>query len=597
MITAAATEAQAAFDCSTVNPGRTSWGVTGVGSTAFAANAKVNPSILCVPTGGSGYSASVPPTTDLPLGNIDGSAGCEQVYNIQSQLTFSSTYTYPPASSIGVECIRGSFSFLNTNYAGFAANSLLDVGNDILVQSNSGLLFITFNSLAVLGVSGFNNDISLKANSALQVADFPALTLINGKLEVISNGSLTDLTGFPSLTDISNSLTIASNPMLDLVLGEFPALTAIGANLDVTGNNAMSTLVLPALGSVSATLASTGVTIYSNDLTTLDLSALAVLDGGFGITSEPNLMGNDITPFVAPIATIGGHFLISNNPSLDHLNAFAVFTKMTGELTINNNDAMTDITGISGVTAVGAGVTVRGQASLPTVDFPSVTALSHLEIRDNDMMTALGFASLVALTTELKMYGNAALPDVGLTTVGFPVLAAIGTQLNIQSHPAMTDLVFPALAAMGWQLWVGHNTALTTVSFPALLGIGGELHLNNNTALPAIGGPLLADPGFPVLNTVASRIYLDHNTALAYFRLPSLTAITAPIGGGSAQVWVKYNTAMARFVLDNWVDPAGVCGPGGPGLSLITAKANMGVCADLFAFPGCGLFVGVSCTP
>lgn len=585
MIAAAATEAQAYIDCSATYPTSAMWGSGGYGTTGTIGTVTIVPGAAC-DTG----------TNTIPLGNLDGFTCPNQVKGINATVVrMDSTQTYAAVTSIDLECLRGTLYVNSTNLAELHADSLTMVGNDILVESNSGLNDATFDGLVDMGTTGNSNDIVFKSNPGLLAVNFASLKTIAGSLEFSSNGALPNLTGFPLLTDIANYLKIFNNPMLDMVMGEFPSLTVIGAYLMVSGNPSLTTLEIPSLGAVSAMLGGTGILLNANNLMSLDLSGLVILDHTFAIISEPNLMNAGIVPLTLPM--VGTHVTFSNNASLDTLGAFASITDIGGDLTIDNNDVLVDITGISGVANIGGGLTVRGQAALPTVNFPTIPALNRLEIRDNDMMVTMGFASLAAIGTELNMYGNAALPDVGLTTVGFPVLAMIGTQLNVQAQTAMTDLVFPALAAMGWQLWVSYNPALTLVDFPALAAIGGELHFNNNVALPAIGGPLVGAPGFPVLGAIAKRIYLDNNTALAYFRLPALTVINAPIGGTAPQAWIKVNTAMTRFVLDTWADPAGACGPGDPSLARISAQANMGVCPDLTAIKTCFAGIVLTCIP
>ncbi|MCB9787916.1 MAG: hypothetical protein H6744_14625 [Deltaproteobacteria bacterium] len=588
MLSATAGEARAAIDCSTVNPGGVIWGSAGLGSTGATGTVKVNPGITCVAMGNTGYSPSG--TTDLPLGNIDGTTGCEQVVNVQGTLSFPSTFTYPADSTLGVECIRGSFSMVGSNYALVAANALADVGDDILIQNNPGLLAITFNGLVTLGTAGTSNDISIKSNASLGDAQFNALTLIFGKLEIISNGTWGDLTGFGALTAIGNSLEISNNDMLDLLQGEFPALTVIDGSLKVSGNDIMTTLALPALGGISARLTSPGLTINANDLMVLDLSGLVVMPRSVAISSEPNLMDAGITPWA--LGAIGGSLTFSNNLSLDNLNAFASIATIAGDLNIDNNDALTSITGIASITALGGALLVRGNSSLTAVTFPTITTATRIELRDNDLMATLGFPSLLTLTTELRVHGLIALPDIGITTTGFPVLANLGTQFYMHATSNLTGLSFPSLAATGWRFWLSSNDDLAVLDFPALATIGGELHLDDNPALTAVGGPLVGDFGFPALVSTEGKIFVENNTTLGYFRLPSLTTLSTAATTVASPISVRFNTAMTRFVIDNAADLAGICsGPplvfNAASVSTITGKANLGACTDLASLAGC----------
>ncbi|MEZ4266619.1 MAG: hypothetical protein R3F39_09595 [Myxococcota bacterium] len=535
----------------------------------------------------------------IPLDRLTGAGGCPVACGVNATfLRFTSAYAYPPGGVTmdpAVTCVRGTLSAISTNLTDLTADSVTVLGVDLLIQSNASLTAVSFMALPTIGTAGISNDLLITSNPALEGVDFSSLGTIFGKLEITSNGLLPNLGTLAGLTAVLGAIKIWNNATLDLPFAELAALTVAGSGIEVSGNPAMATLDLSALTLVG--FASSGsVTINANALVLLDLSGLMAVQSGISVTSEPNLFALSPAAWVLP--AVAKSLVIANNPSLLDLNVLTSILAVGQDVLIDNNDALGSITGLGGtLAAVGAQLTVRGNGALPAVSFPVLPAVGRLELRDNDAMVALGFDVLAAVTGEVRIEGNASLPDVGVGTVGFPMLAMTSGQVYVHDNDAMTALVFPALAAIGWQLWVSYNPALTLVDFPALAATAGELHFNNNTALPAIGGPLVGDPGFPVLGAVAKRIYLDSNTALAFFRLPALAAITSPIGGTAPQAWVKFNTALTRFVLDTWVDPVGFCGPGGPGLNTITAKANMGVCADLFAIPGCGFFVAVTCTP
>ncbi|MEZ4266624.1 MAG: hypothetical protein R3F39_09620 [Myxococcota bacterium] len=459
VIAVTATEAQAWVDCSTVVPLADTWGSGGLNTSGTIATVKIDPALPC---GLAGL------TTTLPLAHFDGSACLPQIKGINATVVrFDSSFAYPAVTRFDLVCGRGTLYVNSTNIAVFNADFLTTLGNDILVESNAGLNTATFDGLVDMGTAGSSNDIVFKSNPGLTAVSFAKLETIAGSLEFSSNGALPALTGFPLLTDIANYLKIYNNALLDMVLGEFPVLSTIGAYLMVSGNPSLTTVDIPSLGSVSAMLGGTGILLNANNLISLDLSGLTILDRTFAITSEPNLMNAGIVPLT--LNTVGTHVTFSNNLSLDNLNAFATITDIGGDLTIDNNDVLTDITGISGVANIGGGLTVRGQAALPTVNFPTIPSLNRLEIRDNDMMVNMGFASLGVLTTEVKVEGNLTLPDIGGVTVGFPALGWVGTQIYIHGNAAIASVAFPVLFKLGWRAWAKFNPSLVAWATGAIL--------------------------------------------------------------------------------------------------------------------------------
>lgn len=474
MIAATASEAKAAFDCSVVNPGGVSWGSGGVGSTGFTGAVAVRPGLACVPLLGTGFSPGG--TTDLPLGNIDGSPLCEQVVNVQGTLNFpaGAFYIYPANTAVNLECVRGALNVVKSNIVNFSADSLTDVGNDIYVESNSALLDVTFDTMTMMGVTGFDNDIVIKANPGLLSVSFPVLDTINGKLQVISNGTLPDLNGFPSLIMVSSLFKIDNNALLDLNHGEFPVLDAVGGSFQVSGNNDMTVVSLPTLTTIASQVSGPGLLITNNNLTDLDLSGLVDMNRSFILTREPNLMNAGIVPMNALFTHInsGGGLVISLNDSLDNLNAFSTLTDVAAEVLIDSNDVMTSIAGLAGLNTIGGSLTVRGNDALTDFSFPNIVILDRLEMRNNISLIDFGFPTLTIIGSDLTMHGNTMLPDVGLTTVGFPLLDTVTTQIYIHANTSMTSFNLPALTVIGWKLWVEYNYALANVALPALTRIG-----------------------------------------------------------------------------------------------------------------------------
>jgi len=163
-----------------------------------------------------------------------------------------------------------------------------------------------------------------------------------------NNALLANLDGLKYIQKVDGDLRLTDNPKLGAIdLGE---LTTVGGALVVTSSGA------PSLGFAQLTKVGR-VEIGSNPaLTTVR---------GFSAT------------------TIGGDFILRANPLLSQLGTMSSLTTISGALTIDDNDALVDLAGLTGtMQRVSGTVTISGNANLT-----GLGSLSHA--------TAIGTSSIV----------------------------------------------------------------------------------------------------------------------------------------------------------------------------------------------------------
>jgi hypothetical protein len=411
------------------------------------------------------------------------------------------------ASLASLEGLEGLDSAYRVDVDGNA--SLHDLrGLDGLTSAND----VYIHDGALTSLAGLD---ALTAVEGLTVLHIPSLTTLDG-LGALESGDLaftdvgiTDTAGLRSLAE--GMLTFEDDPALTTIAA--PSLTS--TSLVVERNPSLTSFALPNLAWADAitiddddalpsldgldALATVGdLTITDNaSLTTLaGLGSLTTVSGALDVSDDPSLIAVDGLTALAS----AGDVAFVRDPALTSFDGFAASD--LGSLTIEFDDALTDLTGLDSLTTVTGDVVVRDNAALVSLaGLGGLQTAGEVDIQDEPALTDLsGLASLTTVDTFHVF-------DTGITTLAGPPLAtvddyalerdsslrnldgfgapAIGTWLKFYDCDALTDLAgLASLTTIDGSLVFDDDDALTTLAgTEALRTINESLWIENNDGL------------------------------------------------------------------------------------------------------------------
>jgi Receptor L domain len=223
-------------------------------------------------------------------------------------------------------------------------------------------------SLVMLNGLNSVNELDLD-HTGLTTIDSKRPIGIYGKLTVTGNAKLTNLKQL-SFETASTGILIDGNTVLATLdpLGlDDPKLAEVDGDIAITGNAALTQVPLKNLTKVTGALTITGNTVVK----TVDLSNLATT-GHVELADNPQL--TSLTGFAA--TTINGDFAIRNNTALTTLGTMSSLYRVTGNLTIDGNAALTNLAAFTtSVKFVDLMLTITNNQNL--VD---LGALKHLQL-------------------------------------------------------------------------------------------------------------------------------------------------------------------------------------------------------------------------
>jgi len=280
--------------------------------------------------------------------------------------------------------------------------------------------------------------------------------------------------------------------------------------------------------------------ISGNDITNLDSLYVLQKVGALRITFNPVLTDisglSNLTAIEANCSGANGLDISSNNllPNLDGLSSLG---SINTTLTISSNTMLANIDGLSHLNTVGssddpfAGIEIENNASLENVDGLSgfSTIASGLTISGNPGLTNLeGLRNTTTIGGHLEIAHNDALTSVD----GLRNLATIGLYLSVEYNSHLTSLA--GLAN------VNHIGQWNTP--------GMSLVVSNNDLLPSLNG-------LQGLDTIPGTATIEGNEVLTNLNgLSSLRTFSLPGGGAS------YNSGIRIASNNSLVDVSGISG-------------------------------------
>ena len=298
----------------------------------------------------------------------------------------------------------------------------------------------------IIEVTG--NIIIQQNGSLVNLTGLDSLQSIGGYFSVINNGSLTTLENFPVLQTIKGAFLAKNHDNLS-TLGSFPVLQSIGGYFSVNNNNSLTTLGnFPALTSIGTGITSSSRNnvsiVIENNLILSDCYALTeFLPGGThavsgsvtiqnnaSVCTNQSTLDNTIyrdsiivetqTEVDALITTLSGKTIIDGNltigytdgrlSNIDSLTPLNNITHITGNLIIQQNGSLIDLSGFNSLRTIGGYFSVNNNDSLTFLgDF---SALTSIGTNNDGKSIVVEGNSLLAYCCALKEFRSGGIHQV-----------------------------------------------------------------------------------------------------------------------------------------------------------------------------------------
>jgi hypothetical protein len=353
-----------------------------------------------------------------------------------------------------------------------------EVGGDLTI---TGFEITDLNELSVITSIGGDLIIGNEYFNSPPLVSLDGLrnvTFIGGNIEMVYNETLTDLSGLESLAYLGGSLMLRENTAL-VNLSGLEGLASIGEGVEVVDNSILASLAgLDNVNSIGWYLNLN----YNPYLTNLD---------GLG-----NL-------------TSAGGLWIDDNHALTSLTGLDGLTYLTGGLYIYNNWVLPGLAGLEGLTSVGYALEIAGNHTLTDLNgLNNVTSVGeNLEIRDNRGLTSLsGLESLISIGQDLNIDGNDSLASL----TGLENLASVGGALAIYNNPVTSLTGLSNVNYVGGFLFIYYNNNLYDLTgLDNIDSIGDNLSIIDNSSLESLSGLDNIAPGSITDLTIRNNISLS----------------------------------------------------------------------------------------
>jgi len=176
----------------------------------------------------------------------------------------------------------------------------------------------------------------------------------------------------------------------------------------------------------------TDVNNFISNYCTNFLGFLTIIDNNDGVANI-----TDLSP-LATLTSVGQRLLIRNNFSLTSLNGLQALTAVNGSggLLLLNNTVLTDVSALSNLTTIGAGLTIQSNNMASLNGFGNLSSIGgSLTISNNDLLTDItSLSSLTSINGNITVNLNDVLTSLsGLENIDPTTIAS--------PNPALDDLI------------------------------------------------------------------------------------------------------------------------------------------------------------
>jgi len=388
----------------------------------------------------------------------------------------------------------------------------------------------------MLGANRITGDVSI--HGGLDLSALSSLEHIDGRLQIVSNPTLTNLDMLARLQSITGELDITDNDALTDIQG-LRHVTTLSGTLSFAENDAL--LDLQGLSGLSDALGT--LSVRSN-------GAMTSLVGLTNLTSVGTLeiRSNPALPGLAGLEALreADGVWIQDNGALANLDGLSNL-EQANNLLLQSNDALVNVDGLGALKgslgAAGIYVTILSNAAMGRFRLNSLLSAESISVSDTEL-TSLELSSLESVNTlaidhnaalvglnlgSLKSVGTLSLGDNGLTNLdgiaklqtthdidlsynpslanveGLAQLTKVDGTFEIINDPKLTSLTLSGLSEAG-RLMLERNDALTTLSLPSLKRVG---------TLSFFMHPALTDlNGLSSLQTISDSLSIEQSAVL-----------------------------------------------------------------------------------
>ena len=435
-------------------------------------------------------------------------------------------------------------------------SNIIRIRGNLIMSRNRQLANLNgLHNLQTIAMGNFD----LETNNRLTRLDFPALHTIEGYFRIWDNAQLTTLGNFPALQSIEGHFRVWDNDRLT-TLGNFSALRSISEYFSVFENNRLTTLGnFPALTniglgfynvfvpSLARNLNNVSVVVEYNPKLSDDLvrsELMKFFPGGssavrghifinrikkrtyFGdITVRTQAELNALFTTLIGIDTIDGDLTIGYSSSITDLIALSNISHITGNLIIERNRRLVNLTDLNNLQTIGGYVDVNNNLFITALNFSKLqTVRGYVEVNNNSRLTTLGnFSKLQTMGRFFRVWENNRLTTLG----NFSALRSIGEHFSVFENDRLTTLGnLSALTSIG----IGFYNVYVPTLFRKLNRV--SLVVEYNPGLPDdlvrselmkfLPGGSSAVRGHIFINRIKKRTYLGDITVSTQAELNAL---------------------------------------------------------------------------
>ncbi len=323
-------------------------------------------------------------------------------------------------------------AFVNTFFGCDSLPGGLTINGASTITDLSGLSFINHigDNLIIQNTQGISD-----------LSGFQNLQTVAGQLRLISNNNLTSIAQLAQLISVDGELRISSNQNLPNING-LEQLTSVNGNLNISYNP-----LLADCAGICMLINNSGVngstSIFNNPSQCSSLTEVSTFCSTSDCPSGDVILTtqSEVDAFVATFSScdsLSGDLFINGNNNITDITDLSFISYVGGDLKFENSNSITSLDGLQNITGVGGDLRIYNNQKLENIDALSLvdTVFGQLNISYNDSLSQLnGIIDIAMIATNITVRFNQSLTDCdGLC--GIINDSRFGGSLNISSNPS-----------------------------------------------------------------------------------------------------------------------------------------------------------------
>ncbi len=211
---------------------------------------------------------------------------------------------------------------------------------------------------------------------------------------------------------------------------------------------------------------------------------------GTSINGDLVISGSDITDLtpLLMLVSVNGHLSIDYNDALMNLDGLSSIASVGGRIWIAHNNVLTNIDGLSKIpSVVGGGLSIFSNDALTNIDgLSNITSVRYVEISYNSALTNVNGLKGITSAVDLRVSYNDAITNLD----GLSKIISISRNLYIHNNSALTNIdSLKNIISVGGNLAISDNNTLSNIDgLSNVSSVDGKLQINSNDALTNLDG-------------------------------------------------------------------------------------------------------------